>query len=140
MLALLAAQFLSALADNALLIAAIALMKLNGQPDHISWIQVGFVVPFIVLAPFAGAFADAFSKGRVMLIGNAVKLLGAGLMLVGLSPIGAYLIVGIGATVYSPAKYGILSQFFGADKLVKANSWLEGSTIAAILLGVGRPD
>lgn len=136
MIALLSAQFLSALADNALLIAAIALMKLAGQADRISWIQAGFILPFIVLAPFAGAFADALPKGRVMLIGNAVKLLGTGLMLAGVYPIVAYLIVGIGATIYSPAKYGILSQYFGADRLVKANGWLEGSTIAAILLGV----
>lgn len=136
MLALLGAQFLSALADNALLIAAIALMKLAGQADRISWIQAGFILPFIVLAPFAGAFADSLPKGRVMLIGNAIKLGGTGLMLTGVYPIAAYLIVGIGATVYSPAKYGILSQFFGADRLVKANGWLEGSTIAAILLGV----
>jgi len=136
MLALLGAQFLSALADNALLIAAIALMKLAGQADRISWIQAGFILPFIVLAPFAGAFADSLPKGRVMLIGNAIKLCGTGLMLADVYPIAAYLIVGIGATIYSPAKYGILSQFFGADRLVKANGWLEGSTIAAILLGV----
>ena len=136
MLALLGAQFLSALADNALLIAAIAMMKASGQPEHISWIQVGFVLPFIVLAPMVGALADALPKGRVLLIGNAIKLLGTCLMLLGAGPIGSYLLVGVGAAIYSPAKYGILGQFFSAEKLVKANGWLEGSTIAAILLGV----
>jgi LPLT family lysophospholipid transporter-like MFS transporter len=136
MLALLLAQFLSALADNALLIAAIALMKSAGQVEHISWLQMGFVVPFIVLAPFVGALADAYPKGRVMLVGNAIKLLGTILILIGVSSVLSYAIVGVGAALYSPAKYGILTQFFHADKLVKANSWLEGSTIAAILLGV----
>lgn len=136
MIALLVAQFLSALADNALLIAAIAAMKILGQTNHISWVQAGFVLPFIGLAPFLGVFADTLSKGRVMLIGNAIKLIGTGCMLSGVSPIAAYLVVGIGAAIYSPAKYGILSQFFNTEKLVKANALLEGSTIAAILLGV----
>ncbi len=136
MFALLAAQFLSALADNALLIALIALMKSAGQAGHISWLQIGFVLPFIVLAPFVGAVADAYPKGRVMLVGNAVKLMGTLLVIANISPVLSYAVVGIGATLYSPAKYGILSQFFHVDKLVKANSWLEGSTIAAILLGV----
>ncbi|MHB0990305.1 MAG: lysophospholipid transporter LplT [Burkholderiales bacterium] len=136
MLALLLAQFLSALADNAVLVAAIALMKMLGVAAHISWAQAAFVLPFIVFAPFVGAFADALPKSRVMLLGNAIKLLGTGLMLSGMNPIASYLCVGIGAAIYSPAKYGILSQFFGSDKLVKANALLEGSTIAAILLGV----
>lgn len=136
MLALLLAQFLSALADNAVLVAAIALMKLLGEADRISWAQAGFVLPFIVLAPFVGAFADALPKSRVMLLGNAIKLLGTGLMIGGMNPIASYLCVGVGAAIYSPAKYGILSEFFGSDKLVKANALLEGSTIAAILLGV----
>lgn len=136
MSALLAAQFLSALADNALLIALIALMKSVGQAGHITWLQIGFVLPFIVLAPFVGAVADAYPKGRVMLVGNAVKLTGTLLVIANISPVLSYAMVGIGATIYSPAKYGILTQFFHADKLVKANSWLEGSTIAAILLGV----
>ncbi|BBP01700.1 lysophospholipid transporter LplT [Sulfuriferula nivalis] len=136
MFALLTAQFLSALADNALLIALIASMKSAGQAQHISWLQIGFVVPFIVLAPFVGALADAYPKGRVMLVGNTVKLVGTLLVVAQVSPVVSYVIVGIGATLYSPAKYGILTQFFHVDKLVRANSWLEGSTIAAILLGV----
>ncbi|MEQ1667876.1 MAG: MFS transporter, partial [Sulfuriferula sp.] len=136
MFALLMAQFLSALADNALLITAIALMKATGQVEHISWLQIGFVLPFIVLAPFVGALADAYPKGRVMLVGNAIKLVGTVMIMTDVSPVLSYSIVGIGATLYSPAKYGILTQFFHVDKLVKANSWLEGSTIAAILLGV----
>lgn len=136
MLALLLAQFLSALADNGVLVAAIALMKILGEASHISWAQAGFVLPFIVFAPFVGAFADALPKSRVMLLGNAIKLFGTGLMIVGMNPIVSYLCIGIGAAIYSPAKYGILSQFFGSDKLVQANALLEGSTIVAILLGV----
>jgi LPLT family lysophospholipid transporter-like MFS transporter len=136
MAALLVAQFLSALADNALLITAIALMKQMGEAGRIAWVQEGFVLPFILLAPFVGPFADALPKGRVMLIGNAVKLAGTALMFMGMYPVLAYLLVGAGATIYSPAKYGILTQFFGPARLVRANSMLEGSTIAAVLLGV----
>ncbi|MES2501199.1 MAG: lysophospholipid transporter LplT, partial [Pseudomonadota bacterium] len=94
-----------------------------------------FVVAFILLAPFVGPFADGFPKGRVMLIANLLKLLGASAMILGLNPLLAYGLVGIGAAAYSPAKYGILSDLVSAEKLVKANGLIEGSTIVAILLG-----
>ena len=136
MQALLAAQFLSALADNILLIAAIALVKTAGQADKISWVQSGFLLPYVLLAPWAGTLADALPKGKVLLLGNAVKLAGVLMMMAGINPVLSYLVAGMGATLYSPAKYGILSQFFPATKLVRANALLEGSTIVAILLGV----
>ena len=136
MLAVLVAQFLSALGDNMLLLAAIALVKARGATDWIPLLQQFFVLPFILLAPFAGPLADAFSKGRVMWVANNLKLAGAALMFAGWNPLLAYGLVGVGAVSYSPAKYGILSQFFGPDRLVKANGLLEGSTIVAILLGV----
>jgi LPLT family lysophospholipid transporter-like MFS transporter len=136
MAAVLVAQFLSALADNALLFAAIAMLKAHAAP---SWqtpmLQETFVVAFIFLAPFVGPFADAWPKGRVMLVANAMKFAGAASMLLGLHPLIAYNLVGIGAAAYSPAKYGILSELVGKDKLVKANGLMEGSTIVAILLG-----
>lgn len=136
MIAVLVAQFISALADNALLFAAIALLKSQIAPDwQIPLLQEFFVVAFILLAPFVGPFADALPKGRVMLIANGLKFIGAAAMLSGLHPLLAYGMVGIGAAAYSPAKYGILSELVGADKLVKANSMMEGSTIVAILLG-----
>jgi len=136
MVAVLIAQFISALADNALLFAAIALLKSQAAPGwQTPLLQEFFVVAFIILAPFVGPFADSLSKGRVMLIANGLKFLGAAAMLSGLHPLLAYGMVGIGAAAYSPAKYGILSELVSADKLVKANSLMEGSTIVAILLG-----
>ncbi|HEY8117884.1 MAG TPA: lysophospholipid transporter LplT [Methylophilaceae bacterium] len=136
MIAVLLAQFISALADNALLFAAIALLKSQAAPGwQTPLLQEFFVVAFIVLAPFVGPFADTLPKGRVMLIANAMKFIGAAAMLSGLHPLLAYGMVGIGAAAYSPAKYGILSELVSADKLVKANSMMEGSTIVAILLG-----
>ena len=136
MLALLVAQFISALADNALLFAAIALLKSQMAPDwHIPLLQEFFVIAFILLAPFVGPFADHWPKGRVLLISNMLKFLGVGVMLAGLHPLLAYGLVGVGAAAYSPAKYGILSELVNAEKLVKANSMIEGSTIIAILLG-----
>lgn len=137
MLAVLVAQFLSALADNALLFAAIALLK--SFADYQDWyapmLQEFFVLAFIIFAPFVGAFADAFPKGRVMMISNGLKFIGSALMLLGFNPWLAYGLVGLGAAAYSPAKYGILSQLVPQEKLVKANSLMEGSTIVAILLG-----
>ncbi|WP_287109817.1 lysophospholipid transporter LplT [Methylobacillus sp.] len=136
MMAIMLAQFLSALADNALLFAAIALIKAGSAPTwQIPLLQEFFVIAYIILAPFAGPFADTLPKGRVMLIANSMKFLGAAAMIAGLNPLLAYGMVGLGAATYSPAKYGILSELVAVDKLVKANSLMEGSTIVAILLG-----
>jgi MFS family permease len=140
---ILAAQFLSALADNALLFAAIALLKLlapecaaaSGECWQTPVLQQFFVFAYIVLAPFVGPFADALPKGRVMFISNTVKLAGCLAMLGGMHPLLAYGIVGIGAAMYSPAKYGILTEYLPPDKLVLANGWMEGLTVAAIILG-----
>ncbi len=137
MVAVLVAQFLSAMADNLLFVAAIALLKTAAHGETLlPLLQVVFVVAFILLAPYVGPVADAFPKGRVMLYANLVKLLGALLILSGVNSLLGYAVAGIGAAIYSPAKYGILTQLVHPDRLVKANGLLEGSTIAAILLGV----
>jgi len=133
---ILAAQFFSALADNALLFAAIALLKQVHAPGwHTPVLQQAFILSFIFLAPFVGAFADSLPKGRVMLISNAIKMFGCLAMLVGVNPLLAYGVAGFGAAAYSPAKYGILTEYLPPERLVWANSWMEGLTVAAIILG-----
>jgi MFS family permease len=133
---ILSAQFLSALADNALLFAAIAMLAERHAPNwHVPLLQQFFVISYIVLAPFVGPFADALPKGRVMFIANAIKFLGCAAMWMGLPPLYAYSIVGLGAAAYSPAKYGILTEFLPQEELVKANGWMEGTTVGAIILG-----
>ncbi len=133
---ILIAQFFSALADNALLFAAIALLKLLSAPQwHEPLLREFFVVAYILLAPFVGALADAYPKGRVMLLSNTIKLAGCMAMLLGIPPLYAYAIVGTGAAAYSPAKYGILTEILPPGLLVTANSWMEGSTVVAIILG-----
>ena len=133
---ILSAQFLSALADNALLFAAIALLKnLHAPAWQIPVLQEFFVFAFIVLAPFVGAFSDALPKGRVMFISNTIKIIGCAAMLIGFPPILAYGFVGVGAAIYSPAKYGILSELLPPDRLIWANGWMEGLTVLAIILG-----
>jgi MFS transporter, LPLT family, lysophospholipid transporter len=133
---ILAAQFFSALADNALLFAAIAMLaNLHAPPWQTPVLQQFFVFAYIVLAPFVGSFADALPKGRVMFVANAIKLLGCVAMLLGMHPLFAYGIVGVGAAMYSPAKYGILTEYLPHDRLVVANGWMEGLTVAAIILG-----
>jgi LPLT family lysophospholipid transporter-like MFS transporter len=136
MVGTLCAQFLSALGDNALLFAALALVRQQGFP---SWsgplLQEFFVATYILLAPFVGAFADATPKGRVMLIANSIKFAGGLGMCLHVNPFVSYALVGMGAAANSPAKYGILGELTAREQLVKANGLLEASTIAAILLG-----
>jgi MFS family permease len=134
---IMSAQFFSSLADNALFVAAVQLLRGSGAPD---WQQAALVPMFalfyVLLAPFVGAFADAMPKGKVMLISNSIKVVGCLMMLFGTHPLMAYAIVGLGAAAYSPAKYGILTELLPASQLVKANGWIEGLTISSIILGV----
>ena len=134
---IMAAQFFSSLADNALFVVAVELLRNSGAPK---W-QPAALVPmfalfYVVLAPFVGALADARPKGQVMFISNSIKVVGCLMMLFGSHPLMAYAIVGLGAAAYSPAKYGILTELLPASQLVKANGWIEGLTIASIILGV----
>lgn len=131
-----AAQFFSSLADNALLIAAIALLKDLHAPNWMTpLLKLFFVLSYVVLAAFVGAFADSRPKGRVMFVTNTIKVVGCFTMLVGAHPLIAYGIVGFGAAAYSPAKYGILTELLPPDRLVAANGWIEGTTVGSIILG-----
>ena len=135
---LLIAQFLSAFADNAILFTVIALVMQTAEPPswYIPALQSVFLIAFVLLAPWVGAFADNYAKSRVLIVANLIKAGGAGLLLINVEPLIAYCLVGIGAALYSPAKYGILPELAGHSGLVKANSWIEGSTILAILTGM----
>ena len=134
---IMSAQFFSSLADNALFVAAVELIRISGGAE---WERAALVPMFalfyVVLAPFVGAFADSRPKGEVMFISNAIKVVGCLMMLFGTHPLLSYAIVGLGAAAYSPAKYGILTELLPASQLVKANGWIEGLTIASIILGV----
>ncbi|WP_269504613.1 lysophospholipid transporter LplT [Burkholderia sp. IMCC1007] len=133
---IMAAQFFSSLADNALLIAAIALLKDLHAPNWMTpLLKLFFVLSYVVLAAYVGAFADSRPKGRVMFITNTIKVVGCLIMLFGAHPLIAYGIVGFGAAAYSPAKYGILTELLPADRLVAANGWIEGTTVSSIILG-----
>jgi len=133
---ILAAQFFSAVADNALLFAAIALLAAESAPSwQVPVLQQSFAFAAIVLAPFVGAHADALPKGRVMLISNSLKMVGCLAILLGLHPVAAFAVVGTGSAMYTPAKYGILAEYFPAERLVWANGWMEGLTVAAIIIG-----
>ena len=133
---IMAAQFFSSLADNALFIAAVALLGHANEPD---WKKAAlvpiFAVFYVLLAPFVGAFSDAHPKGRVMFMSNAIKAVGCLMMLAGINPLLAYAVVGLGAAAYSPAKYGILTELLPPSQLVKANGWIEGLTIISIIMG-----
>ncbi|WCM18230.1 lysophospholipid transporter LplT [Paraburkholderia bryophila] len=133
---IMAAQFFSSLADNALLIAAIALLKDLHAPNWMTpLLKLFFVLSYVVLAAFVGAFADSRPKGRVMFVTNTIKVVGCITMLIGAHPLIAYGIVGFGAAAYSPAKYGILTELLPPDRLVAANGWIEGTTVGSIILG-----
>jgi MFS family permease len=134
---IMSAQFFSSLADNALFVGAVQLLRTSGAAE---WQQAAlipmFALFYVLLAPFVGAFADALPKGRVMLYSNSIKIVGCIMMLFGTHPLLSYAIVGLGAAAYSPAKYGILTELLPPSQLVKANGWIEGLTIASIILGV----
>jgi MFS transporter, LPLT family, lysophospholipid transporter len=134
---IMSAQFFSSLADNALFVAAVEMLRTGGAPE---WQRAALVPMFalfyVVLAPFVGAFADALPKGKVMFVSNAIKVVGCLMMLFGTHPLMSYAIVGLGAAAYSPAKYGILTELLPPSQLVKANGWIEGLTIGSIILGV----
>lgn len=133
---LLGAQFLTAFADNAILFTAIAMLFDAPRGDwYVPALQASFLVAFVALAPWVGVLADRRPKPQVLLLGNVLKAVGAGLMFAGVEPMAAYALVGTGAAVYGPAKYGILPELVGSDRLVRANGWIEGSTIVAIVLG-----
>ncbi len=144
---IMAAQFFSSLADNALLIASIGLLiQLDGPVWMTPLLKFFFTVSYVVLAPFVGPFADAFPKGKVMLITNSIKVIGCVMMLfyefvasLGVAPdiavMMAYGVVGLGAAAYSPAKYGILTELLPPEKLVVANGWIEGLTVGSIIAG-----
>ncbi|MGE5095103.1 MAG: lysophospholipid transporter LplT [Betaproteobacteria bacterium] len=144
---IMAAQFFSSLADNALLIAAIAmLVQLQGPEWLTPLLKFSFTISYVVLAFAVGAFADSMPKGRVMFITNTIKVVGCGLILfnefmrVSDFPaywlvLLAYAVVGLGAAAYSPAKYGILTELLPPEQLVFANAWIEGLTVASIVLG-----
>jgi MFS family permease len=134
---IMAAQFFSALADNALLIAAIAILRdMHAPAEYEPLLKTFFTVSYVALAAFVGAFADSMPKWRVMFISNGIKILGCGLMFFGAHPLIAYAVVGLGAAAYSPAKYGILTEYLPHRLLVIANGWIEGLTVIAIILGV----
>jgi hypothetical protein len=131
-----AAQFFSSLADNALLIAAIALLIQLDAPDWMTpLLKLFFVLSYVLLAAFVGAFADSRPKGNVMFITNTIKFVGCAVMLFGSHPLLSYAIVGLGAAAYSPAKYGILTELLPPERLVAANGWIEGLTVGSIILG-----
>jgi len=144
---IMAAQFFSSLADNSLLIASIALLaQLDGPAWMTPLLKFFFTISYVVLAPFVGPLADALPKGRVMLITNSIKIAGCAMMFFyDLLPIPgapeyltvllAYAVVGLGAAAYSPAKYGILTEMLPPERLVAANGWIEGLTVASIILG-----
>ncbi|MDR0578771.1 MAG: lysophospholipid transporter LplT [Candidatus Accumulibacter sp.] len=134
---IMAAQFFSALADNALLIIAIAILRaMDAPPAYEPLLKTFFTVSYVALAAFVGAFADSMPKWRVMFISNAIKIAGCALMFLAVDPLLAYAVVGLGAAAYSPAKYGILTEYLPHRLLVVANGWIEGLTVGAIILGV----
>jgi len=133
---IMAAQFFSALADNALLIASIYMLReMQAPQEYEPLLKLFFTVSYVALAAFVGAFADSMPKWRVMLISNTIKIGGCSLMFFGVHPLAAYAVVGLGAAAYSPAKYGILTEYLPSRLLVVANGWIEGLTVGAIIFG-----
>lgn len=133
---LIAAQFFSALADNALLIVTIALLHARDMAPWLApMLKFGFTLAYVLLAPVVGPLADALPKARLMAWMNGVKVLGVGTLLAGIHPVAGFCIVGLGAAAYAPAKYGLVTEIVPARQLVAANGWIEVTVVGAVLLG-----
>ncbi|MEI6803310.1 MAG: lysophospholipid transporter LplT [Burkholderiales bacterium] len=129
-------QFISSAADNAFLILSIArTMELAGAAWLIPVLKMGFTLFYVVLAPFVGPLADALRKGQVMLLSNILKVLAMLMLLGGAHPLVAIGIAGLGAAMYAPAKYGLITELLPARDLVVANGYFEGVTVTAVILG-----
>jgi LPLT family lysophospholipid transporter-like MFS transporter len=132
-----AAQWLGALADGALILVAIQLLDERGSPAWtVPALRITFYVAYVLLAPFAGAAADAWPKQRVLVVTGSVKLAGCALLLAGVHPLAAYGFIGLGAVAHAPARYGILAELVPSSRLVTANGWMEAATVAGSLLGI----
>nr|WP_315401499.1 lysophospholipid transporter LplT [uncultured Duganella sp.] len=133
---IMAAQFFSSLADISLLFVAVDMLRNMNSPGWITpLLKLSFILFYVLLAAFVGAFADSMPKGKVMFISNLIKIGGCLLIFAHVHPLLAYAVVGFGAAVYSPAKYGILTELLPAEKLIAANGWVEGLTVMSIILG-----
>jgi MFS family permease len=133
---LIAAQFVSALADNALLIVAIAMLQQQALPAWMApLLKFSFTIAYVLLAPLVGPLADAHAKARLMMAMNALKVVGVLALLAGAHPLVAFAVIGIGAAAYAPAKYGLVTELVPPRRLVAANGWIEVATVCAILLG-----
>ena len=134
---LMVTQFVSALADNALLLVAMALLMAQGQAAFwIPWLKLMFTLSYVVLGPWVGVWADNWPKQFVMMVANSVKAIACLGMLLGVDPLLAFALVGVGAAAYAPAKYGLVTELAQPEELVSANAWIEISTVSAVLLGV----
>jgi MFS transporter, LPLT family, lysophospholipid transporter len=153
---LLVGQFLGAFGDNFLLKAILGPLTYELTSGRISEAQVNGenalfsmvnALPFILLAPLAGFLNDRMPKSTWLLGGNLVKIAGAAVGLLGvysftgsgshLVQLVGYTVVGVGACLYSPAKYGILPEIVAKERLVKANGTVEMLTLVAIVSGLG---
>ena len=133
---LMAAQFVSGLADNALLIVAMARLAEMGRSAWLApLLKAVFTLAYVLLAPWVGALADRWPKARVMLAANGLKALACALMALAIDPLLAFALAGVGAAAYSPAKYGLVTELSPPEQLVHANGWLEVTTVGAIILG-----
>ncbi len=133
---LIAAQFASGLADNALLILSIRFLQEQGYPGW--WaplLKFSFTLSYVVLAPVMGPLSDAVPKARLMAWMNALKLSGVILLLVGWHPAMAFAVVGLAASAYAPAKYGLVTESVPAAALVRANAWLEVTVVLSVIIG-----
>lgn len=133
---LISAQFASGLADNAFLILGIAFLSEQGYPGW--WaplLKFSFTLSYVLLAPLMGPLADAFAKAKLMAFMNALKVVGVAFVFTSFHPMLAFAIVGMAASAYAPAKYGLITETVPAEQLVKANAWLEVTVVMSVILG-----
>ena len=139
-------QFLGAYNDNVYKILvsllAVEIGARNGKGgEYLSLAGVVFIIPFLLFSGYSGHLADVFNKRRVLIATKSLEVISMGLAIPALVSqrldlmMAVLFLLALQATLFSPAKYGILPEMLPDRDLSRANGLLEMSTFVAIVVG-----
>src|SRR5262249_18534948 len=135
-------QFLGAFNDNIFkLVVSFLAMDAFGKIDGVAIAGAVFILPFLFFSGYAGHLADVRSKRKVLIWTKALEIVSMLLAVPALLTghvtwlLAILFLMATQATLFSPAKYGIVPEMWPPDDLSRANGLLEMSTFVAIVLG-----
>jgi acyl-[acyl-carrier-protein]-phospholipid O-acyltransferase/long-chain-fatty-acid--[acyl-carrier-protein] ligase len=99
------------------------------------------LLPFILLFSPSGFLSDKYPKVQIIRVASfiavliTIAILFAYIMGWFWVAFGLTLLLATQSAIYSPAKYGLIKEMVGNEKLVQANAMVQSITIISILLG-----